>query len=177
MAFETSYQNFIYKRTYSRWVDELMRRENWDESVDRYHKFLHNRIPKGQAQIDFSDACESILNSEVMPSMRALWTAGPALERDNIAGYNCAYVAINHPKKFAELLYILMNGTGIGFSVERQEVSQLPEVPKLTKQKIILYLLIVKEGGPKGITSYYWSYIKDPYLSMISAGSDPRVQS
>ena len=161
--FETSYQNFIYKRTYSRWVDELMRRENWDESVMRYGRFFSEIVPKDRLA-DFNSAMESVYKAEVMPSMRALWTAGPALKRDNIAGYNCAYVAINHPKKFAELLYILMNGTGIGFSVERQEVSQLPTIPEpLVSSTTTIVFSDSKRGWAEG----YYKLISDLYKGSI----------
>jgi len=126
--FNTAYQEFIYKRTYSRWLDDKGRREDWPESVVRYWNFMSFRVPDSHWK-EFEDACKAIERLDIMPSMRALWTAGEALARDNIAGYNCAYMEISHPKKFAELLYILMNGTGVGYSVERQVVNKLPDIP------------------------------------------------
>ena len=125
----TPYQDFIYLRTYSRWVDDLNRRETWPETVDRYHKFFEKRVPESKTS-EFCAACDAIKNLEVMPSMRALWTAGQALQNENIAGYNCAFVAVDNLKVFSEILYVLMNGTGVGFSVERQFVNELPTIPE-----------------------------------------------
>lgn len=128
MPFPTPYQEFIYKRTYSRWLDTEGRRETFSETVSRYRNFFLEKLPKSPKTLEFFDACSSISSLDVMPSMRSLWTAGEALERENIAGYNCAYTTIDSIKSFAEVLYILMNGTGVGFSVERQYISKLPEV-------------------------------------------------
>lgn len=124
----TNYQDFIYKRTYSRYIDGLNRRETWGETINRYWNFFKDRCPAA-LQATFADACTSIEALGVMPSMRSLWTAGDALDRENIAGYNCAYTVIDDVRSFAEILYILMNGTGVGFSVERQYISKLPEIP------------------------------------------------
>jgi len=121
------YQRFIHSSRYARWRDDLGRRETWEETVKRYIDFFKNRGLVEEA--DASSIADAILNLEVMPSMRALMTAGKALERDNVAGYNCSYLAINRVRAFDELLYILMCGTGVGYSVERQYISQLPEVP------------------------------------------------
>lgn len=129
MDFPTIYQELIYKSRYARWNEELGRRENWWESIFRYSTFMAQRVPE-EHRIEYLKACTAIGRLEVMPSMRALWTAGPALEADNIAGYNCAYLTINDPKSFADLLYILMNGTGVGFSVEWRFINCLPEVPR-----------------------------------------------
>ena len=129
MQFPTPYQEFIYKRTYSRWLDNEGRRETFDETVNRYRDFFDRRLPLKSQCIEYIDAIASIKSLDVMPSMRSLWTAGEALERENIAGYNCAYTVIDSIKSFADILYILMNGTGVGFSVERQYINQLPEVP------------------------------------------------
>ena len=120
------YQAFIHKSRYARYRDDLGRRETWEETVDRYIGFWHERYPALQAQM--WEAREAIVNLEVMPSMRCLMTAGPALERDNVAGYNCAYVAVDNVRVFDEILYVLMCGTGVGYSVERQYINQLPEV-------------------------------------------------
>lgn len=127
--FNTPYQEFIYKRTYSRWDEELGRREDWVETVERYEMFFSERVPSFLLQ-DFWGAIDSVGNLEVMPSMRALWTAGTPLELENVSGYNCAYTVIESPRDFAEIMYILMCGTGVGFSVERQYINKLPEVPK-----------------------------------------------
>lgn len=126
------YSQFIYLSRYSRWVEEENRRETWPETVSRYFDFFESHLKKSQ-NYDLTKALrneieEAILNLEVMPSMRALMTAGPALERDHISAYNCSYIPVDKTTAFDEILYILMNGTGVGFSVERQFVSKLPEV-------------------------------------------------
>jgi len=124
----TPYQEFIYVRSYARWIPELNRREQWVETVDRYAEFFASRVPR-QLDGEFDVAMDHVFHREVMPSMRCLWSAGPALDNDNIAGYNCAYTAIDSVKTFSEILYILMNGAGVGFSTERQYINQLPVVP------------------------------------------------
>ena len=128
----TSYQEFIHLSRYSRWLPEKERRETWDETVARYFDFfkehlneLHNYKLTKSLRDELEDA---VLSQKVMPSMRCLMTAGEALKRENIAGYNCSYVAIDRPQAFDEVLYVLMNGTGVGFSVERQYVVKLPDV-------------------------------------------------
>lgn len=147
--FDTSYQEFIYKRTYSRWLDNEQRRENWDETVERYHAFFSQAVPKAK-QHEYKQACNAILGLSVMPSMRGLWAAGPAAERDNIAIYNCAFLTISNVKSFAEVLYILMCGTGVGFSVERQFVNNLPEVPTLKPVDTVITIADSKLGWAEG---------------------------
>lgn len=127
----TQYQEYIHLSRYSRWIPELGRRETWSETVGRYYDFFEEHM-KENYNYDIkgtrAELEEATLNLEVMPSMRSLMTAGPALKRDNIAGYNCSYIAIDRITAFDEVLYILMNGTGVGFSVERQYVQNLPVV-------------------------------------------------
>ncbi len=120
------YSQFIHLSRYSRWLEKEKRRETWDETVTRYIDFFIRRFPELKEEIQ--ECKKYIKNFKVMPSMRALMAAGPALEKDEVAGYNCSYVAIDHPRAFDEILYILTCGTGVGFSVERQFVSKLPEV-------------------------------------------------
>lgn len=129
----TPYQQFIHISRYARYREDLGRRETWDETVDRVRDFWKNRIPQG-LHTDLDDAMEMVRNMDVMPSMRVMMTAGPALEQHQVAGYNCAYTPIDHPRKFSEVLYILMCGTGLGFSVERDYIEQLPEVPHEFKE-------------------------------------------
>lgn len=129
MNLPTQYQEFIHLSRYARWRDDLGRRETWPETVKRYVDYMHSQVPNVDA-IDWDEIESAILKLEVMPSMRALMTAGKALGRDNVAGYNCAYLAMNRVRAFDEVLYILMCGTGVGFSVERQYVNELPEVPE-----------------------------------------------
>ena len=128
----TSYQEFIHLSRYSRWLPEEKRRETWDETVSRYFNFfddhldeLHQyKLPKAVRE----ELEQAVLGLRVMPSMRCIMTAGEALKRENIAGYNCSYVAVDRPQAFDEILYVLMNGTGVGFSVERQYVNELPRI-------------------------------------------------
>ena len=121
------YQSFIHKSRYARYIDDFGRRETWEETVSRYINFWADRVPA-----DFVDALEeareAIINLDVMPSMRCLMTAGEALDRDEVAGYNCAYIAADDVRVFDETLYVLMCGTGVGYSVERKYVEQLPIV-------------------------------------------------
>ena len=123
----TPYQHYIALSKYARFRDDLGRRETWAETVQRYIDFMKNQTGLDDPKL-FAELYDAILNLEVMPSMRAMMTAGPALERDNVAGFNCSYLPINHLRSFDELMYILMCGTGVGFSVERQYVKKLPEV-------------------------------------------------
>ncbi len=120
------YSNFIHKSRYARWLEEGERRENWPETVDRYIDFFCARFPKHAKAI--RELRQPILELKVLPSMRCLMSAGKALERDEVAGFNCSAISIDHPRAFDEILYILMCGTGVGFSVERQHISKLPEV-------------------------------------------------
>lgn len=119
------YQQFIAKSRYARWLDHEGRRETWAETVQRYCNFWQNKYPD---KFPYTELYNAIVSLEVMPSMRALMTAGPALDRDNIAGYNCSYLPIDDVRSFDETMYILMNGTGVGYSVERQYIQKLPEV-------------------------------------------------
>ena len=120
----TEYQKFIHASRYARWVPTENRRETWEETVTRYTDFFKGRFP----EFPNEEVNKAIQELNVMPSMRCLMTAGPALERDEIAGYNCSFVAIDSPKAFDEIMYVLMCGTGVGFSVERQFTNKLPTV-------------------------------------------------
>ena len=136
------YQNFIHVSRYARWIEEKGRRETWKETVDRYIDFMKTKVGEHYEEEVFDEVRDAIFKLEVLPSMRALMTAGPALERDNIAGYNCSLVAVDHPRAFDETLYVLCNGTGVGFSVEKQFVDKLPEISEslfLTDTKIIVH--------------------------------------
>lgn len=120
------YQNYIHKSRYARYLDSEKRRENWEETVERYIDFFKKR--NNEKTVDWEEVREAIYNHDVMPSMRCMMTAGKALDRDNVAGYNCSYLPIDSPRSFDELMYILLNGTGVGFSVEREYVKQLPDI-------------------------------------------------
>ena len=119
-----AYQQYIHKSRYARYLPEEKRRETWEETVDRYVDYWGSYLPSLEKQ----RVRKAIYDMDVMPSMRALMTAGEALDRDNVAGFNCSYLPIDHPKAFDEMMYVLMCGTGVGFSVERQYVQKLPEV-------------------------------------------------
>ena len=145
------YQNFIALSRYARWLPEKKRRETWEETVARYFDFMEEHlkdnttqelVPKTRKILE-----DAVLNLEVMPSMRALMTAGKALKENNIAGYNCAYLSVDHWKAFDECLYVLMHGTGVGFSVERQFVNKLPEVPaEMVDVDDVVVVVDSKEG-------------------------------
>jgi ribonucleoside-triphosphate reductase len=145
------YQEYIAKSRYARYLPEENRREHFHESVDRYLDFMftHAAVEDDTLKTELRRA---ILNLDVMPSMRALMTAGKALERDNTAGYNCSYLPIDDPKAFDEAMYILMCGTGVGFSVERQYIKCLPEIPeKLYDSDTVIIVKDSKEGWSKSL--------------------------
>jgi ribonucleoside-triphosphate reductase (thioredoxin) len=145
----TDYQSFIATSRYARWLNDENRRENWRETVER---FIAN-VVRGKADPRTEDdILFAMLNLEVMPSMRSVMTAGPALARDNTSGYNCAYLPVDDLKSFDEAMYILLCGTGVGFSVERQYVSKLPEVPELMfKSDTVIVVKDSKGGWAKGL--------------------------
>jgi len=129
MGLPTPYQEYIHLSRYARYRYEDNRRETWDETVNRFFDFFKGHL-KEQCDYNFTDKAIEPLKSaikelKVMPSMRCLMTAGPALKKENVAGYNCSYIAVDSFRAFDELLYVLMNGTGVGFSVERQFVTKL----------------------------------------------------
>lgn len=126
------YQEVIAMSRYARYIPEKNRRETWEETVTRLTNYLKTKVTLDTNTWD--ELHKSVLNLEVMPSMRLLMSAGEACERDNIAAYNCSYLAVNNKRAFSEALYILMNGTGVGFSCERQEIAKLPEIPSELKQ-------------------------------------------
>lgn len=146
----TDYQTFIATSRYARWLDDEGRRENWAETVGRY---MTNVVKPAAGDDSYIKSIEeAILNLEVMPSMRALMTAGPALSRDNTAGYNCSYLPVDDPKSFDEAMFILLCGTGVGFSVERQYVKKLPDVPdSLFQSDTTVIVKDSKEGWAKAL--------------------------
>ena len=134
MRLPTIYQEYIHLSRYARWDYDLGRRETWDETVGRYFNFFTEWLEeKHDYKLENGQRIElenSVKELKVMPSMRCLMTAGPALEKENVAGYNCAYIKVDSPRSFDEILYVLMNGTGVGFSVEQEHTNQLPAVPE-----------------------------------------------
>lgn len=160
----TDYQSFIHTSRYARWLDKENRRENWGETVSRY--MTNVVVPKSRDEVILDDLEEAILNLDVMPSMRAVMTAGPALERDNTAGYNCSYLPVDDPKSFDEAMFILLCGTGVGFSVERQYISKLPEVPEqLFASEDVIVVHDSKEGWAKSLRKL---------IAMLYAGEIPK---
>ena len=126
--FPTDYQAFIHTSRYAKWLDSENRRENWSETVNRYVDNLV--LPKIKDDETVMAVREAITNLDVMPSMRAMMSSGKAFDRDNVAGYNCSYLPVDDIRSFDEAMFILLCGTGVGFSVERQYVNELPTVPK-----------------------------------------------
>lgn len=163
------YQQYIHKSRYARFLPEKKRREHWAETVARYIETMRSHINKFHNEAiskkDWNDIEQAIIDHEIMPSMRAMMTAGPALLRDNTAGYNCSYVPVDDPKAFDEAMHILMCGTGVGFSVERQFVNKLPEVPdKLFPGDLVIKVKDSKEG---------WAKAFRMLISMLYAGEIP----
>jgi ribonucleoside-triphosphate reductase len=152
----TEYQSFIHMSRYSRWLEDEGRRESWSETVSRLISFFKQHIDDEYNSVikkrEWNELEEAILSLQVMPSMRALMTSGEALNRENVAGYNCSYIPIDSPRAFDEVLYILMNGTGVGFSVERQYADKLPTIPDVEFEHTedVVSVVDSKEGWAKG---------------------------
>ena len=161
------YQQFIHKSRYARWLDNENRRETWDETVKRYFDFFEKHLEEHKGiKAQRKELEQAVVNMEIMPSMRSLMTAGDALERDNVAGYNCAYLAVNKTRSFDECLFILMCGTGVGFSVERREVEKLPEVPEeLFDTDTTIHVADSKIG---------WAKAYKELIQMLYAGQIPK---
>ena len=148
----TDYQAFIHTSRYARWIEDENRRESWFETVERYmNNVVAPTLQDETGWEPYEQIKEAILGLEIMPSMRAMMTAGPALARDNTAGYNCSYLPVDDPKSFDEAMFILLCGTGVGFSVERQFVSKLPEVPQLFDSETVVVVKDSKEGWAKAL--------------------------
>ena len=161
----TQYQQFIALSRYARWLPDEGRRETWSETVDRYIDNVVRRAIPGEDTV-VNNIRDAILSLSVMPSMRMMMTAGPALDRDNTAGYNCSYIAVDDPKAFDEAMMILLCGTGVGFSVERQHIARLPEVPeKLFDAEDVIVVHDSKEG---------WAKAYRKLVAMLYAGEIPR---
>ena len=151
---ENPYENFIALSRYAKWVESEGRRETWGETVDRYFNFMtnhlkvnHNYIPNEKLVAELK---EFVFERNVMPSMRSVMTSGAALERDNVAGYNCAFLPVDSPRSFDETMYVLMCGTGVGFSVEYKYINKLPPVPeKLEKSDTVIVVEDSKQGWAK----------------------------
>jgi ribonucleoside-triphosphate reductase len=149
----TDYQSFIGISRYARWLGDVARRENWGETVTRYmENVVAKPLDRGEDWATYEAIEAAILSLDVMPSMRAVMTAGPALDRDNTAGYNCSYLPVDDPKAFDEAMFILLCGTGVGFSVERQFIGKLPEVPEsMYQSETTVVVKDSKEGWAKSL--------------------------
>lgn len=162
------YRNFIHVSRYARWLKEENRRETWVETVDRYMDFMVNHLKTNNdytpAAAEVEVVRDYILNHRSLPSMRAVMTAGPALERNNIAGYNCSYIVMDDIVAFDEVLYILMNGTGVGFSAEKRYTEKLPVVPSLAMGTNTIVVEDSKEG---------WAYAYRELVANLYAGIMP----
>jgi ribonucleoside-triphosphate reductase len=168
---ENPYENFIALSRYARWLESENRRETWGETVDRYFDFMikqlktkHNYVPNAK---DVVDLREAVFNRNVMPSMRSVMTSGPALERENISGYNCAFLPVDSAKSFDEAMYILMCGTGVGFSVEYKYINKMPALPEtLEKSSTTVIVGDSKEG---------WAKAYRELISLLWAGQIPQI--
>ena len=167
----TQYQQFIHTSRYARFIDEEKRRETWGETVSRYVGFVVNHIEtnfkyKLNNKIK-EELLDAILSLKVMPSMRALMTAGPALERDNTAGYNCSYIPIDHIRSFDEVMYILLCGTGVGFSVERSNTEKLPIVAEEFEDSDTIIAVQDSKAG--------WARAFRELIAMLYSGQVPKI--
>ena len=158
----TDYQTFIATSRYARWLEDLKRRETWGETVSRY---MTNIVSPWLTPTIQKEICDAILSLEVMPSMRSLMTAGKSSARDNTCMYNCSYLPVDDPKSFDEAMFILLCGTGVGFSVERQFITKLPEVPSLFDSDTTVVIKDSKEGWAKGLRQV---------LALLWAGEIPK---
>ena len=166
----TDYQNFIALSRYARWKDDEQRRETWGETVERYFDYMSKHL-KDKHKYILSDELraeleEAVLNQDIMPSMRALMTAGPALDRCHVGGYNCSYVPVDNTRAFDETMYILMCGTGVGFSVERENVDKLPIINEHFENSDT----VIKVGDSRP----GWSRALRELISLLYAGQVPK---
>ena len=182
MRLPTIYQEYIHLSRYARWDYDLGRRETWDETVGRYFNFFTEWLEeKNDYKLENGERVElenAVKELKVMPSMRCLMTAGPALEKENVAGYNCAYIKVDNPRSFDEILYVLMNGTGVGFSVEQEHTNQLPAVPdELYDTDTVVVVADSKLGWAKAfkelVSLLYGGLIRKWDVSIVRAAGAP----
>lgn len=163
------YSNVIAISRYARFLPEKNRRETWEETVGRLMSYIGVKVPSSFTDQDdekLEELRQAILNLEVMPSMRLMMSAGEACDRDNIAAYNCSFLIVNTKRSFSEALYILMNGTGVGFSCERQEIAKLPEIPTLKETEDVITVQDSKLG---------WAKAFNKLLHSLWEGDIPRI--
>jgi len=170
-SIENPYENFIALSRYARWLEDKNRRETWGETVDRYFDFMqaqlrdkHGYVPDEKTIAELKQA---VYDRNVMPSMRSVMTAGAALERENVSGYNCAFLPVDNARSFDEAMYILMCGTGVGFSVEYKYINKLPSLPEtLEKSSTTVIVGDSKEG---------WAKAYRELLGLLWAGQIPQI--
>ena len=168
---DTPYENFIALSRYARWLENENRREVWGETVDRYFNFMQGQLRDKHGYVAddalVAELKEAVYNRNVMPSMRSVMTAGPALDRENVSGYNCAFLPVDNAKSFDEAMYILMCGTGVGFSVEYKYINKLPALPEtLEKSNTTIIVGDSKEG---------WAKAYRELLGLLWAGQIPQI--
>jgi ribonucleoside-diphosphate reductase alpha chain len=168
---DNPYENFIALSRYAKWVESESRRETWGETVDRYFSFMSNHLKQNYNYIPneelVAELKEFVFERNVMPSMRAVMTSGAALDRDNVAGYNCAFLPVDSPRSFDETMYVLMCGTGVGFSVEYKYINKLPAVPEsLEKSTTVITVEDSKQG---------WAKAYRELLALLWSGQIPAI--
>ena len=145
--FVSSYEEFIFYRTYSKWQDTLGRRETWVETIDRFMAYMKENLGDKMSSKDFSETKEAILKQEICPSMRLLWSAGEACKKSNVWAYNCSYLAPSSWQDLGEVMYILMSGAGLGFSVESETVQKFPQIRRQTGKHLATHVVEDSKEG------------------------------
>ena len=168
---ENPYENFIALSRYARWISEENRRETWAETVDRYFDYMLNYLKDNNTYVPdtnlLKELKEAVYNRDVMPSMRSVMTAGLALDRDHVAGYNCSFIPVDSPRSFDETMYILMCGTGVGFSVEYKYINKLPAIPESFEKSTTV---IIVEDSKSG-----WAKAFRELLALLWSGQIPSI--
>jgi len=169
-----AYEDFIHLSRYSRFIADWNRRESWSETVERLIDFWENQLKDTNIEKEvFEELYTSVVHKDVMPSMRSMWSAGEALSKNHFRGYNCSFAAVDHPRVFDEILYILMAGTGVGFSAEAQHVNKLPIVnDQFVKTERVISIEDSAEGWAKGLRKL----IADLYLGNIHEWDYSRIR-
>ena len=175
--FSNPYSEYIFYQFYSRWVPELGRRETWIETVDRYMAYMKENLENKLTTKEYADAREAILNQDICPSMRLLWSSGKACRQSNVWAYNCSYIAPTCPQDLGEIMYVSMCGAGLGFAVEWENVQQFPQIKKQINEKPATHVVIdSKEGWADafvlGLTTWFnGKDIKFDYSEIRPAGA------
>ncbi|KKR70721.1 MAG: Ribonucleoside-triphosphate reductase [Candidatus Nomurabacteria bacterium GW2011_GWB1_40_7] len=145
--FSSPYSEYIFYQFYSRWVSELGRRETWVETIDRYMTYMKENLGNKLSLKEYEEVRQAILNQDICPSMRLLWSAGKACRQSNVWAYNCSYIAPTCPQDLGEIMYISMCGAGLGFAVEWENVQQFPQIKKQTKERPIVHVIQDSKEG------------------------------